>query len=179
MGSIKEVKPCLLFLAAYSKYPEALGFAVNSFSERYKIPIFQSAILPFDDTTYYQATMGADLGIQLSAFKLISPEELPSIKLWTNELEQKFKADNSYPEERPLNMDPGYMNESKVVLATTKDASHRLYLGQGIYGEVTLRFHAGSYNGCEWTYPNYKRQDHQPFFLAARKKFLELRKEGA
>ena len=122
--------------------------------------------------------MGSDLKIQLSAFKLISPEELVEIKLWTNELEQKFKDENSYIEERPLNMDPGYMNESKVVLATTKDASHRLYLGQGIYGEATLKFHAGRYEAREWTYPNYRRPDHQPFFLAARDKFLTLRKAG-
>ena len=98
------------------------------------------------------------------------------IKLWTNELEQQFKAENSFQEERPLNMDPGYMNESKVVLATTKDASHRLYLGQGIYGEATLRFHAGNYEAREWTYPNYRRPDHQPFFLEARERFLELRR---
>jgi hypothetical protein len=67
-----------------------------------------------------------------------------------------------------LNLDPGYLTAAKLVLASTKDHAHRLYLGQGIYGEVTLSYRQGHWQHREWTYPDYRRADFQDFFLRLR-----------
>ena len=73
------------------------------------------------------------------------------------------------PESRPLNLDPGYLTAAKLVLASTKDHSHRLYLAEGIYAEVTLYYRDGRWQPREWTFPDYRRADYQEFFNAARR----------
>jgi len=177
MGKIKPVKNCLLILAAYSRYREALIWSVNRFSDLYGSAVLVSSYLPFNETTYYTASMGDDLLIQLSAFKLINPYELVDIKLLTNNLENEYKHDNSYPETRPINLDPGYLNDHKFVLATTKDADHRLFLANNIYAESTLRYASGAWQTWPWTYANYARADHKEFLLLCRKKYLSILRE--
>jgi hypothetical protein len=95
---------------------------------------------------------------------LIRREELPSIKLWTNALEE----DHACAGRRTVNIDPGYVSRDKLVLATTKDFFHRLYLGRGIYGEVTLHFQKGAFRHFSWTYPDYREKDVQEFLIKAR-----------
>jgi hypothetical protein len=72
------------------------------------------------------------------------------------------------PEQRPLNLDPGYITLAKLVLASTKDFAHRLYLGRGIYAEITLHFRSGAWQPTQWTYPDYRRPDFQRFFVECR-----------
>ncbi len=77
----------------------------------------------------------------LAAFSdQIMPTDLPEIKHHTNFLERQLADTGSYVEERPLNIDPSYLTLAKFVLATTKDAAHRLYLDNGIFGEITLKY---------------------------------------
>lgn len=71
-------------------------------------------------------------------------------------------------ESRPLNIDPGYISEAKLVLATTKDRDHRIYLSGGIFAEVTLHFRAKQWTSSRWTYPDYQREDFQAFFTKCR-----------
>ena len=66
--------------------------------------------------------------------------------------------------ERPVNLDPGYVSSGKLVLATTKDQPHRVYLGRGIYAECTLRWRRGGFEPWEWTYPDYASEGHREFF---------------
>ena len=66
-----------------------------------------------------------------------------------------------------MNLDPGYITPAKLVLASTKDHAHRLYLADGIYAEVTLAFRGKQWQPLEWTYPDYRRADFQEFFTAA------------
>ena len=73
---------------------------------------------------------------------------------------------------RRINIDPGYINAGKLVLATTKDWQHRLYLGEGIYGEVTLRFKGVSFSVWEWTYPDYQTADYIEIFNLIRELFM-------
>ena len=126
MGETQHPKKVLFMLIAYSRYSAALKLSIERFSVKFGEPVLVSPEIPFNETTYYTSSMGSDLILQMSAYHLISPEELPSIKLFSNSLENSYKLDNSYPEERPLNLDPGYLNAHKFVLATTKDADHRL-----------------------------------------------------
>jgi hypothetical protein len=75
-------------------------------------------------------------------------------------------------------LDPGYLAPGKFVLASTKDHAHRLYLGQGIYGEVTLVFQGGKWLPQEWTYPNYRRGDYHDFLTRCRQRYLQSLREG-
>ena len=93
---------------------------------------------------------------------------LPSFKRQTNDWEQAFAQQAELPEARPLNLDPGYLTEAKLVLASTKDHAHRIYLGEGIYAEVTLNYRKRAWQKCPWTYPDYQRQDFQAFFTQCR-----------
>ena len=73
---------------------------------------------------------------------------------------------------RPLNLDPGYITPAKLVLASTKDHAHRIYLRDGIYAEVTLSFRGRKWQPLEWTYPDYRRDDYQRFFTECREWLL-------
>jgi len=176
MGTAGRPEPSLLMLAAISRYEDALAWAVERLSALSGPPLLQSGLLPFGDTDYYRPTMGDNLRVQLSAFGEIDPGGLAAVKLNTNRLEADFAAEAGRAEARPLNLDPGYLSAGKFVLATTKDASHRIYLRDGIFGEVTLHFSRGAWRERDWTYPNYRREDYKDFLLACRKLLLaELR----
>jgi hypothetical protein len=69
---------------------------------------------------------------------------------------------------RPLNLDPGYLGLGKLVLASTKDHAHRLYLSRGIYAEVTLNYQDRGWRHHDWTFPDYRRADYQQFFSQCR-----------
>lgn len=131
--------------------------------------------VPFSWTAYYAEEMGDRLKkIYVCYTGLIDRDELPAIKLRTNALEQDYAADNR----RKVNIDPGYLARDKLVLATTKDFFHRLYLGKGIYGEVTLHFQKGIFRHFSWTYPDYKEEKLQEFLIKARASLVgKTRKE--
>ena len=78
-----------------------------------------------------------------------------------------------HPEPRPLNLDPGYITAAKLVLASTKDHAHRIYLQDGIYAEVTLAYRHRAWQPLEWTYPDYRRADFQEFFTRCREFLLQ------
>jgi hypothetical protein len=125
----------------------------------------ESKIMDFTYTSYYNEEMGVGIKRQFISFtRLILPEQLPGIKLLTNKMEQDLALEGK----RLVNIDPGYLSLAKVVLATTKDYSHRLYLGQGIYGEVTLTYAKGKFSPFPWTYPDYQTQAYQQFFREIR-----------
>ena len=95
---------------------------------------------------------------------------MPKIKHLTNNWEAEY-ADKNNSEQvvRPVNIDPGYITEAKLVLATTKDRDHRLYLADGIFGEVTLHFQRQQWQASRWTYPDYQTAEYHHFFSDCRK----------
>jgi len=131
--------------------------------------------LPFSWTDYYEREMGGRLKKLYVCFAgPVNRGELPDIKLWTNALEHEYAAGGK----RKVNIDPGYLTRDKLVLATTKDFFHRLYLGKGIYGEVTLHFKKGLFRHFSWTYPDYKDERIQDFLIKARAELAgNMRKE--
>ena len=132
---------------------------------------YESSVLPFNKTDYYQTEMGENLKRKFYTFKnLISPELLPDIKVFTNHLEKKLAGESG---NRRVNIDPGYVSLAKFVLATTKDYSHRLYLKQGIYAEVTFGFENESFQAREWTYPDYCQKEYIEIFNQIRKIYKE------
>ena len=127
--------------------------------------IFKSDILPFVHTSYYAKEMGVDLKRIIYAFDtLLDPAELPNWKIWSNNLEGSL----SLNDRRRINIDVGYVTSAKLVLATTKDHAHRLYLGKGIYGEVTLHYANGNYQPWPWTYPDYATLSYRGIFGSIR-----------
>ena len=168
---VAHEKVCLI-IGMLSRFPELFGRAADALSARFGKVSRESEILPFDFTDYYAPEMGEDLRRKFCAFEcLIEPERLVEIKLWTNELEEKM-AGADYPVARPINLDPGYVAASKLVLATTKDHAHRIYLGRGIYAEVTLSFMAKEFRPMSWTYPDYRTDPYRRFFETIRADWL-------
>ena len=117
---------------------------------------FLSEPLPFNFTDYYEPEMGKGLWRRVASFgPLISPDQLPGVKIWTNALEDRFRNECGG---RRVNIDPGYLTAAKFILATGKDYSHRMYLRDGIYGDLTLIFQKGVFTPLPWTYPDYGSQ---------------------
>jgi hypothetical protein len=129
-----------------------------------------SAIYDFKFTKYYFLEMGGNLKKQLLSFeKLCPPDDLPSFKLVTNDIEDRFTVD----EKRKINLDPGYLSAGKVVLATTKNFDHRIYLGKGIYGDVQLRYRGNKFHTNSWTYPDYRDMKVIEFLARLRKVYMK------
>lgn len=132
--------------------------------------IFQaSQRFPIVETAYYNRLMGEGLLKQLLAIEGdFDPSRLAAMKLESNAWEEEFATNHDFPEERPLNIDPGYVTPMKVVLASTKDRAHRIYLRDGIFAEECLYYHAHAWQGRPWTYPDYLRSDYHAFLLKVR-----------
>lgn len=125
----------------------------------------ESETFDFTHTDYYEKEMGGGLKRKFIAFsELINPVELPEIKIASNRMEEELSAAGK----RRINIDPGYLDMAKLVLASTKDFSHRLFLGGNIFGEVTLRFIKGRFQPLEWTYPDYQEPQPLDFLKHAR-----------
>lgn len=126
---------------------------------------FESQNLSFIYTDYYEKEFGKDLLRKFISFKkLIAPDKLAEIKIFTNKIEQKL----SKGIKRKINIDPGYLNLSKLVLATTKDYVHRIYLKKGIYAEVTLFYQDKMFRPWQWTYPDYRTSEYLAIFNRTR-----------
>jgi len=137
-----------------------------------------SDILPFTFTQYYDEEMGKNLLRQWVRFEaLFNPEHLAKCKLETNMAEtllaRQFADKTAKVAQRPINIDPGYVHRYKVILATTKDHAHRVYIAEGIYAEVTLHWHQNRWTPWPWTYVDYQSETAQAFFQKARTAYLE------
>jgi hypothetical protein len=155
---------------------EALAAVLTTVDGRYGPMDFLSEALPFDFTSYYEPEMGKNLKRRLAGFRpLISPDHLPEIKLWTNELEDRNRNEQ---QGRKVNIDPGYLAGAKLVLATGKDFSHRIYLRDGIYGDLTLIFQRGSFIVLPWTFPDYASPPLLNLLGLLRKRYLWQMKNG-
>ena len=123
--------------------------------------------------------MGTDLKKKIFAYEnLLPPDELPDTKILSNGWEQFYASQCDWPEIRPLNIDTGYITEAKLVLATTKDRDHRVYLRDGIFAEVTMHYSQRKWAKSRWTYPDYQREDFQSFFTSCRDYLRKRYKTG-
>jgi hypothetical protein len=159
----------LRLLAAFSRHAEALDWTRKIAAENWGLVALESDRFDHRETNYYDATMGTDLKKCFFAFEtLADPADLAEWKVASNQWEIEYQQLGRHPEPRPLNLDPGYLTDAKLVLATTKDRDHRIYLTDGIFAEVTLHFHRGKWETRPWTYPDYQRADYHEFFLRCR-----------
>lgn len=165
MGIIRPRQNVLLLTAAFSRHGEVFQW-LREQSEKAWGPIaLESPMFDFANTEYYERTMGPGLKKQFWAFeKLAPPNCLPEVKIQSNAWEEELAASGRYPDERPLNMDPGYMTLGKLVLASTKDHAHRIYLDRDIFAEVTLYYRDGDWRSNPWTFADYRAFDYYDFF---------------
>jgi len=175
VGAIKPPSKAKLVVGMLSGDEDLLREAARRLSRVLGTIELTSVCWPFEGTDYYRDELGERILRQFVAFdELVSVERLPEIKRLTNELETRLGEDLALPETaRPVNLDPGYLTLSKLVLATTKDYSHRLYLGQGIYGEVTLHYESGAWKPWPWTYPDYAAPTYHGWFTQVRGRLKE------
>jgi len=166
MGTVHPPTQVKLFCALLVAPAIAVNDVETVMTQTYGAIVLRSTPMPFTQTTYYEHEMGANLTRLYIAFDpLISIAALATVKHLTNHLEARWATPQG---QRRVNIDPGYLDLAKVVLASTKDHSHRLYIGDGIFAEVTLRYRQHAFQPWEWTYPDYRVPATLTFFQRLR-----------
>lgn len=166
-----------LLIGLLSVYDDAFDQAERKLERLYGAVELRGGPFDFDFTDYYEREMGSPIKrIFLLMRELTSPGALADIKLATNAIERDIAESGAYPVARPVNIDPGYIAESKLVLASTKDYSHRIYLRDGVYAEVTLIYRDGAFHSLPWTYPDFQSDEYLRFLTDARAALRRLRK---
>jgi hypothetical protein len=158
LNSVKPVKLIIGFIfQEESNYKKAKNLLIKRFG---KID-FESAVMPFNLTDYYAKEFGTGLKkIFVSFEKLIHPKRLAQIKILTNQIESRLSSKGK----RLVNIDPGYLDQAKLILASTKDFAHRIYLDNSIFAEITLSFKGNSFKAWDWTYPDFRTDDYIAVF---------------
>ena len=174
MWELKEPKPAKLIIGILAANQDCLQAAIEALTSEFGKADLVSDVWPFTQTDYYKDETGENILRQfVSVEKLIDPGRLAKIKHQTNKLERKLAAKLSLDLPRPVNLDPGVIEASKLILATTKNYSHRIYIGEKMYAEVTLIFDKGAWRSLPYTYPDYKQECYHEFFNKVRKRLLE------
>jgi len=179
MGLCHPPQPVCLIVGMLSRTQTIFPLAEERMTRLWGPIDLAGPLLPFDFTDYYAKQMGAPLLRRFVSFaQLIDPADLATIKLLANTLEAELArhpAALSLAVPRPINLDPGYVDPSKLVLASTKDYSHRVCLGHAVYAEATLRFHRGRWEPFPYTYPDYASGRYNDFLCRVRERLLENR----
>jgi hypothetical protein len=169
MSKPTQALPVKLIFSVFAPVADLLNDTIKSLSALYGQPDFISEQMPFDYTDYYCPEMGQALIRRfLSMEKLIRPEALPDIKLATNDLEEKSALDDR----RQVNIDPGYLSLAHLILATGKGYTHRPYLRDGIYADLTLIYQGKKFCSMPWTYPDYANEKQLLMLSAIRSRYL-------
>lgn len=170
MGKAGPPRPVKFLVGVLTGHPEILPRVRASLEERLGPVDYASELIDFKFTDYYEAEMGPGLKRQFLSFaRLASPDTLAETKLFTNSLEEEWSESGK----RLVNLDPGYLNAARLVLASTKDFAHRVYIGQGIYAEVTLMFRGKGIEFLPWTYPDFRSPDYARILLTVRAMYME------
>jgi hypothetical protein len=165
MGKVMAPEPAVLFVGALYSDTEIFKRSKEILEQNFGDILLESPSTVWDYSYYYKDELGWPLFRQFIFFKdLIDPGTLSDFKLKTNEIEDALSSKGK----RHINLDPGYLTLSKIVLASTKNYAHRIYLGKGIYGEVTLIFRNGVYNPHDFTYRDYRDKMYIDLFMNAR-----------
>ena len=126
-------------------------------------------------STYYDDEIGGEGFRRIYSFKeTIDPSRQAEIKIRTNEIEAEFSKDGN----RKINLDPGFINHGRLLLATTKATGFRIPLKDGIYTELTLFWARGGWQKLPWTYRDYQSERVQKFITEVRRTYLAKRREN-
>ena len=162
MGKVSPTERVKLIVGLISNDDALLGKIGAKLENKLKNKIdFESGVMGFDYTDYYNKEMGGSLKRKFLGFKkLVRLERIAKVKLLTNDIEKRFCTSGK----RAVNIDPGYVDMAKLVLLSTKDYSHRVHIGNGIFAEVTLHYKNKRFESWPWTYPDYKSEEYARIF---------------
>lgn len=165
MSSPLLPRPVKLIVAALAAEDTAAAQARIELAAAFGSIDFTSPCYPFEVTSYYAAEMGAPLYRRFFAFAdLISPEMLPQIKLRTNALE----AGLAQAGKRRVNLDPGYLDTDKYVLASAKYHGYKIYLAHGVWADLTLHYEKGKFSALPWSFPDFRSGAYEKTFVRIR-----------
>src|SRR5262249_1588258 len=149
--------PVLLVVAEFSRHADAIDWGRRQLEQHFGPVALVSPIYEFNQTRYYEQSMGPGLRKCFLAFQdLVRADCLADVKRRSNDMEEECAGVRTHHEPPPPNLDPGLLALGKFLLAPPKDQSHRVYLRDGIYAEATLRYHAGAFEPWPWTYADYR-----------------------
>ncbi|MGD8882461.1 MAG: DUF4416 family protein [Desulfobacterales bacterium] len=176
MSAPQAAKPAKLVIGVFASNKKIINNLALELSSQFGPVDLVSSWMDFDYTSYYETEMGSPLVRRVSAFKrLIEQGELAAIKIATNQIEQAYSSGGK----REANIDPGYMLHERFVLASGKNFSHRIYIGLGIYADLTLIYQKGSFQKLPWTYPDYADRTMLNFLDQVRRKYIfDLKSKG-
>ncbi|MBN1931463.1 MAG: DUF4416 family protein [Desulfobacterales bacterium] len=169
MSLPQTAKLAKLVIGVFLKEKDLIDLVSRDLKEKFGPPDTISAWLPFNYTSYYEPEMGSPLYRRVMSFQqLIKQCTLPEIKLTTNAIELQY----SKAGKRMVNIDPGYLLHERFVLATGKNYTHRIYIGSGIYADLTLIYTKGCFQKLPWTYPDYAAANMLQYLEMVRKKYI-------
>jgi Domain of unknown function (DUF4416) len=169
MSVKRPPKPAKLVTSVFLKNRGLLETLINELSEKFGLIDIISQWISFDYTSYYEPEMGSPLFRRMFAYKkLIEQTDLARIKNITNDIESKYSNNGK----RTVNIDPGYMLCERFVLATGKNYTHRIYIGDGIYADLTLIYQKGGFKKLPWTYPDYYDEKMVSYLKTVREKYM-------
>jgi Domain of unknown function (DUF4416) len=179
MGTVRDPKPAKYFIGLLSSDIQLLNSVETDLTALFGVIDRRSETLPWNVSRFYEKELGTGLQRRFVSFcQLASPGNLAEIKLQTQRLEKKYQTLEE--NRRKVNVDPGYLEAGKVVLASTKNAGHRIYLQSGIYGETALLYYDGAFQACAHTYPDYLWAETLSFLTSLRSVYLsQLRQLAA
>ncbi|SEM00435.1 protein of unknown function [Syntrophus gentianae] len=170
MSRPREAEPVKLIMSLFAVDRDVLRNILTCLIETYGGTDFVSGLLSFEYTSYYAAEMGPSLLRRFVSFeRLIRPESLPDVKNLTNGLEDRFAVAG----QRTVNIDPGYIAKAHLILATGKGYTHRPYLRDGIYADLTLMYSHKTFSTLPWTYPDYAEKSSIEMFNKIRARYVD------
>jgi hypothetical protein len=178
MWTLKKPEPVKLIVGILGCNEQAVNAAVEMIKAKFGKCDLESPIWPFNHTEYYVQESGKEILKKfVTVEKLIMPDKLAAIKRKTNKMEKALAAMTKCELSRPVNIDPGYIEPSKLVLASTKNFSHRIYIGKKIWAEVTLIYSKGQWKSFDYTFPDHKEERYHGFFSQTREKLVQQLRE--
>ena len=174
MAQTEQPLPVKYFVAVLFRDEEYVSQAKEELTARWGKMDFAGPDHPFDITDYYEPEMGTPLNRRLISFEqLYSPTLIVDMKLECNNIETALAVGNR----RRVNLDAGYLDHNKIILASAKEAGQKVYIDKGIYADLSGRYKAGKYRPFEWSFPDFKDGRYDEELLFIRKLYRRQLKE--
>jgi hypothetical protein len=166
-----EPAPVLRLCSCLTAEPELLSTVESELARNYGEVALKSPAFPFDTSDYYREEMGDGLERHWLCFReLFGAERLPEYRLTTGRIEARLTAAG----DRRVNLDPGYLDLGKLVLASLKEAPDKIYMGQGVWAHTCLKFRQGEFTAPDHSFPDFRDGRFDAFMLEARNFYKSL-----
>ncbi|MDG5814215.1 DUF4416 family protein [Chitinispirillales bacterium ANBcel5] len=174
MASVHQPDPVKYFVAVLYKQSTLFTRALEEIEKRWGEIDYQGDDHHFDVTDYYESEMGEPLQRRLVSLKeLRNPKDIVEVKLQCNQIEFSLCIEGK----RGVNLDAGYLDHNKTLLASAKEAGQKVYLDKGIYADLAGRYRGGRYRSFEWSFPDFRDGRYDNELLAIRATYLVQLKE--